>query len=172
MVKSLYLYTRYFSYTLFSGKIHHLFRDGYRYFIKPNTYFKGQHPDEKKRNLATARAVNWLLVAQGATPDDGMGSFHLVNGWSSSYPETTGYIIPTLLQYAAGRNDQNIRNAAIQAADWLISIQRPPGGWQGGRVNENRPPIVFNTAQIIRGLISVYTLTKDQKYLDGSQRIR
>ncbi len=29
-----------------------------------------------------------------------MGSYHLVDGWSASYPETTGYIIPTLFAAA------------------------------------------------------------------------
>lgn len=170
MVKSLYLYSRYFTHTIFSVKIVYLFREAFRYFIKPNRYYRGQEVDEKLRKLATARAVNWLLRAQESTPDDGMGSFHLVNGWSSSYPETTGYIIPTLLQYAAERNDDNIREAAVRAADWLISIQRPPGGWQGGRVNENKPPIVFNTAQIIRGIMGVYKLTRDRKYLQSAQK--
>jgi len=170
MVKSLYLYFRYFTHTFFSVKIVYLLRDAYRYFLKPNRFYHGQEPDEKQRKLATARAVNWLLRAQESTPDEGMGSFHMVNGWSSSYPETTGYIIPTLLQYAAERNDDNIRDAAIRAADWLISIQRPTGGWQGGRVNENKPPIVFNTAQIIRGIMGVYKLTGDQKYLQSAQK--
>jgi hypothetical protein len=170
MLKSLYLYTRYFTHTLFSSNNVYLRRDAYRYFLKSNAYFRGKEQDEKQVKLATARAVNWLLKAQLSTPDDGMGSYHLVNGWSSSYPETTGYIIPTLLQFASTRNDDNIRAAAIRAANWLVSIQRPPGGWQGGRVNENKPPIVFNTAQIIRGMLGVYKLTRDQKYLQSAQK--
>ena len=35
-------------------------------------------------------------------------------------------------------------------------------------MNENKPPIVFNTAQIIRGLLPVYALTKNTKYLDSA----
>ncbi len=168
MIKSLYLYSRYFFNTALSGRIIYLRKDFYRYYLKRNRYFSGQHPEQKQRKLAAARSVNWLLRAQQATGDDGIGSFHLVNEWSSSYPETTGYIIPTLLQYASEKNDTNIKEAAVRAADWLVEIQRPPGGWQGGRVNENRAPIVFNTAQIIRGLISVYQLTKNSKYLDSA----
>ncbi len=143
-------------------------KDFYRYYLSGNRYFKGYTPDDKQRKLSIARAVNWLLKAQKVTGDDGMGSFHLVNGWSSSYPETTGYIIPTLLQYASAKNDTNITESAIKAADWLVEIQRPPGGWQGGRVNENKPPVVFNTAQIIRGLIPVHRVTKNKKYLDSA----
>ena len=131
------------------------------------TYPSGKIDDFcQQRKLAIAHAVNWLLRAQSANHDGGMGSFHLVNKWTASYPETTGYIIPTLLQYASEKNDSNIAESAIRAADWLVEIQRPPGGWQGGRVNENRPPIVFNTAQVIRGMIALYKITKSPKHID------
>ena len=43
-------------------------------------------------------AVEWLARGQDSTPDDGVSRiFSLANGWNSSYPETTGYIIPTFL---------------------------------------------------------------------------
>jgi uncharacterized protein YyaL (SSP411 family) len=61
-------------------------------------------------------------------------------------------------------------DAAIHAADWLIAIQRPSGGWQGGRVNENKAEIVFNTAQIIRGMMALYRVVKDEKYLQSACR--
>ncbi len=168
MIRSLYLYTRYFGATLFSARVSFLVNDLCRYHLSRNRYFKGQQVDVKQKNLALAHAIDWLLRAQASTPDDGMGSYHLARGWSASYPETTGYIIPTLLQYADSRNDSNIAAAALRAADWLISIQHPEGGWQGGRVNEGRPPVVFNTAQVIRGMLAAYRLTKEGKYLESA----
>src|SRR5262245_43115219 len=43
----------------------------------------------------------WLCVAHDVTPDGGVaGCYNLVKGWGTSYPETTGYIIPTFLHYA------------------------------------------------------------------------
>ncbi len=168
MVKSLILYIRYFLITVFSSKISILFREFYRYYLKGNPYFKNKPIDPKQKKLALARAINWLLNAQASTPDDGMGSFHLVNKWSASYPETSGYIIPSLLQYGERNNDANINAAAVRAADWLISIQKPSGGWQGGRVNENKKEIVFNTAQVIRGMLAVHRLTNKAKYLESA----
>src|SRR5580658_7240815 len=43
--------------------------------------------------------LDWLLRAQKATPDDGVSeSFHFpTQQWRPSYPETTGYIICSLL---------------------------------------------------------------------------
>jgi hypothetical protein len=170
MIRSLYLYARYFGATVFSAKAAFVFNDLYRYHLSRNRYYKGHQVDVKQKKLALAHAIDWLLRAQASTPDDGMGSYHLVKGWSASYPETTGYIIPTLLQYAGDRNDSNIAGAAVRAADWLMAIQHASGGWQGGRVNEDRPPVVFNTAQVIRGLLAVYRLSKDDKYLDSAVR--
>src|ERR1051326_5381081 len=44
-------------------------------------------------------AAEWLKRAQDATGNGGFsGRYHLRTGWSSSYPETTGYIVPTLLE--------------------------------------------------------------------------
>ena len=50
-----------------------------------------------------ARAVaRWLMGAQDATPDDGVAAEYLVGyrRWRSSFPETTGYIIETLLDFS------------------------------------------------------------------------
>src|SRR5215831_42632 len=55
-------------------------------------------------------AVAWLLRAQDATCDDGVsqgyfpGRHDTMTGWLASYPETTGYIIPSLLTFAALSN--------------------------------------------------------------------
>ena len=49
-------------------------------------------------------AVRWLLAAQEAAGGGGFAhSFHLAQGWLPAYPETTGYILSTLLRVAAIR---------------------------------------------------------------------
>ena len=52
----------------------------------------------------------------------------------------------------------------------MFSIQKASGGWQRGRMADNRPEIVFNTGQIIRGMISAYKETSDQKYLESASK--
>ncbi len=79
--------------------------------------------------------------------------YSLIRGWSSSYPETTGYIIPTLLDYARLTGDTSWRDRALRMADWLVSIQLPCGGFQGGKVDALPVvPVTFNTGQILLGL--------------------
>src|SRR3712207_6815520 len=65
-------------------------------------------------------ALVWLGRAQdgSVTQDGGVARhFSLETGWSSSYPETTGYIIPTLLDHAVLRNDNALRQRAKRMLD-------------------------------------------------------
>lgn len=101
-------------------------------------------------------AVDWLCRAQdrSATADGGAArDFSLIRGWAPSYPETTGYIVPTLFDVAAERGDPELRRRAFRMLDWLVSIQFPEGGFQGGRADVAKPvPVTFNTGQILLGL--------------------
>src|SRR6266545_2731755 len=91
-------------------------------------------------------AAQWLLRAQQATPDEGVsGAYSFEDGWVASYPETTGYIIPTLLAVAEYSGDARYRDRALAMADWELGIQYPEGGFPGHFVDRQNPPIVFNT---------------------------
>jgi hypothetical protein len=81
------------------------------------------------------RTLDWVLSQQ--RPD---GAFL---GWEGGpvYPEITGYLIPTLLQWGKDKE-------AMRAADWLVSVQNPDGSFNGidGR------PQVFDTGACYEGL--------------------
>lgn len=100
--------------------------------------------------------ILWLYRAQdcSASRDGGVARhYSLVSGWASSYPETTGYIVPTLIAYATLERNAEARRRARTMLDWLVSIQLPSGGYQGGRVDtDERSPVTFNTGQILIGL--------------------
>jgi hypothetical protein len=102
-----------------------------------------------------AATAAWLADAQdhSASADGGFArDYSLVPGWTASYPETTGYIIPTFLALA-DRGAPEYQQRARRALDWLVGIQFPEGGFQGGRVNDTpRVPVTFNTGQILLGL--------------------
>ena len=64
-------------------------------------------------------AIDWICRAQdsSAKKDGGVAShYSLATGWSSSYPETTGYIIPTVLEYAQKTNNDILRQRAKKDA--------------------------------------------------------
>ncbi|MFN0014856.1 MAG: hypothetical protein ACKVU2_09940 [Saprospiraceae bacterium] len=96
--------------------------------------------------------MSWLRTSIVAT--DGRGSSHSYSpvwGWTRAYPETTGYLIPTLLQYADLMQDDILREMAERCRRWLLDIQLPNGAWAGGMAGETRPS-VFNTAMILWGV--------------------
>lgn len=126
--------------------------------------------DENLAWKALEQAVGWLLHNQSCMADGGFGTYYLGSGWTSSYPETTGYIIPTLLRYAAKTNHEDARKSAKKALDWLLEIQKPEGGWQSGYVHQNRPAVVFNTGQVIRGMLAGHTVFKEGEYLNAANR--
>lgn len=116
-------------------------------------------------------AAEWLAVAQDANEDGGVsGRFSLRTGWSSSYPETTGYIIPTFLALGEELNPEFVTRAH-RCAEFLLDLQLAEGGFPGGEVDENRTrPSVFNTAQIVNGLLAWHIYSKDQRAADAVVR--
>jgi hypothetical protein len=92
-------------------------------------------------------------------------------GWVGPYPETTGYIIPTMLRYADLVGDSDSTERARQMALWELSIQLPDGGFQGGIHGEQ--PIAsstFVTGQVLFGLNACYERFGDEAYLAGARR--
>lgn len=131
-------------------------------------------PDEITCRLELA--VDWILLAQKATNDAGvsLGYFPLSEheGWMPSYPETTGYIITSLLNYADTSGRKEIVQAALGMADWEIEVQMASGAVQGGPVcaPEKQTPAAFNTGMVADGWISAYEYTGDGNYLAAALR--
>jgi hypothetical protein len=110
-------------------------------------------------------AYRWLVQAQNATPDKGVAaSYDLFSGWTSSYPETTGYIIPTFLKYATVFGEQEGQDRALLMADWECEVQLPSGAVRSGTLETPEAPAVFNTGQVLFGWVSAFLETREEKY--------
>jgi hypothetical protein len=118
----------------------------------------GLPPHDPGIARAIDEGVAWLGRAQDqSTSTDGGVARHysLITGWGTSYPETTGYIIPTMLAYASLCGDETARCRAKRMLDWLVSIQFPNGGFQSSTIGARRVvPVTFNTGQILLWLAS------------------
>src|ERR1700675_3156548 len=80
---------------------------------------------------ALRSVVDWIFRAQ--RPDGGVAAYYsLLTGYSESYPEVTGYIIPTLYDFGRLTGDPAARHAIYLATDWLLSLQMPSGAFPGG----------------------------------------
>jgi uncharacterized protein YyaL (SSP411 family) len=113
----------------------------------------------------------WLCTAQDATPDGGVAGFlDLWSGrWSESYPETTGYIIPTFLALAGAHGDAEARERALRMADWSCDVQMEDGAVLSGVLGTRRAPAVFNTGQAIFGWVSAYQASGRDRYATAAR---
>ena len=133
----------------------------------------GQVEDPQQRLEA---AVDWLLQAQSRTPDGGVsqGYFPITTeeGWKASYPETTGYIITTLLRIARRDQREDLAEAALRMADWEIDVQMSSGAVQGGVVcpPEQQSAAAFNTGMVVDGWVSAWEHSGEDRHLQAALR--
>ena len=125
-------------------------------------------PEENRIHLRAA--IDWLKHAQDATPDSGVAQTYLVRSrhWANSYPETTGYIIPTFYSYAAFTNDGDARERARRMADWECEIQHPAGGVLAGALGDSDLPTVFNTGQVLFGWARAFEEEGVERYREAA----
>jgi hypothetical protein len=107
---------------------------------------------------ALENAVDWLCRTHDVTGRRGSSKgFSLLRGWLPAYPETTGYVLGTLLTVAsrAGARPELVRRAR-EMGDWEKEIQNPDGGIKEGDIARGDPrSIVFNTGMVLHGWIDL-----------------
>lgn len=145
----------------------------------------------KRENVSTSREVinpdgnhlketsEWLIRAQDSSSDAGVSRAYSTagsllsrspKGWQDSYPETTGYIIPTMIALSDYFNDDEFKLRALRMAEWEIDIQLSSGAVMGSVVTAKPSPAVFNTGQVIFGWLAAFKHSGKQEYLDATIR--
>lgn len=113
-------------------------------------------------------ATEWILRAKEVTGDGGISKgYNLLTGrWEPSYPETSGYAIPTLLDYYQATGLSQYRETALRIAEYLLTVQMSEGAIPDWRsLRDGRPvPVVFDTGQVIFGWLRAYEETGDERY--------
>ncbi len=121
--------------------------------------------------LHLREAAGWLARAQDAGADRGVAyGTRFGEAFDHSYPETTGYIIPTYLQLADYWRDESWRQRAIEAGDWEIAIQMPSGAVMGGKINPNPTPAIFNTGMVLLGWAALAQDTGEERFRAAAKR--
>ena len=112
------------------------------------------------------KAIKWLCKAQNINTGKGVSAgFHLLYGWLPAYPETTGYIIETFFEWSNISNNPEFRNRAINMAYWLLEIQNEDGSITDMYFKNK---MVFDTSQVIFGLIKAFYETKEERFLQAA----
>jgi uncharacterized protein YyaL (SSP411 family) len=115
-------------------------------------------------------AIEWLCRAQDvrAQQRDAGGfsaGWSFEDGWLPSYPETTGYIIETLLAAAGALDRPELVARAQRAVDWELSLQHDDGAFPGHFGEAGSHPVIFNVGQIMHGMVAGYVQLGRQECL-------
>lgn len=122
--------------------------------------------------------LGWLERAHAATHRKGVARSYVLRrhhrygviGWLPAYPETTGYIVPTLYEAARQLARPELAEQATAMAAWEASIQLEDGAVRGGTIADPVSPAVFNTGQVLFGWIAAWEETKEERYLEAARR--
>ena len=132
-----------------------------------------QPPAQKHKHLEAI--IHWLCCAQDirdAQPDRGgvSAGWSFEDGWLPSYPETSGYIVETLLAAAEVLDRPELVQRAGRILDWELSLQNPDGSYPGHFGESGSQPVIFNTGQIIHGMMAGYHQLERRECLESAVR--
>ncbi|MDP9286437.1 MAG: hypothetical protein M3P41_15990 [Actinomycetota bacterium] len=134
-----------------------------------NNYALSKTSQQTSIDVLMDKALQWVAHAQDTVGSGGIGCYEF-RGWTTGYPEVTGYMIPTFWDYYRLLARGELAHRAIRMTDWELSVQHRGGGFESAYEGDGQPPIVFNTGQVIRGLLRTYDETRSEKYLDAAVR--
>jgi hypothetical protein len=116
------------------------------------------------------KAIDWIKTTERDTGGSA-ANFSNLMGWTKAYPETTGYIIKTLLDYHKNYQDEESFDLALRFGEWLLSIQNIDGSWNGGVYPSSKSqPSIFNTGQIIIGLVALSEVSEEMIWKESLHR--
>lgn len=111
--------------------------------------------DQKLKEHLKANAA-WVKNSFDHNGGAGSSAYRTLLGrWADAYPETTGYLLPTLCNISLILHDDYWHELAIRQADYFYAIQHESGFFLAQGQNES---YVFDNAQILLGLCSIYDL--------------
>jgi Squalene-hopene cyclase C-terminal domain len=122
-----------------------------------------------------AGAIDWLCRAQDVRdgrPDAGgvSAGWSFEDGWLPSYPETSGYIVETLLAAARTLSRAALIGRVQRIIDWELSIQHADGAFPGHFGEPGSRPVIFNTGQIMHGMLAGYLQSRRDECLVSAVR--
>jgi hypothetical protein len=122
--------------------------------------------------------LGWIERAHDATGRKGVARSYTLRrharygvvGWLPAYPETTGYLVPTLYDAARVLGRPGFAARATEMSAWEAEIQLATGAVRGGTIADPESPAVFNTGQVLFGWVASFEETKERRFLDCAAR--
>lgn len=116
--------------------------------------------------------LEWILCAATVNEDGGISKGYslLRNRWEASYPETTGYLIPTLLNVGNLFDRPELFKYTQAMGDFLLENTTEEGGVAHFQQESGSNPVVFDTGQVMFGWLAEYQHSQEQKYLHAAMK--
>lgn len=115
-------------------------------------------------------AVEWLKLAHDKAGRQGVSyGYSVKGGWRPPYRETTGYIAVTFFNLAKRSGESEFSQRALQMCDWELEVQNPDGSVSNPHFYPDQG-IVFDTGQVLFGLVRAFEESSDTRYLEAARR--
>jgi len=129
------------------------------------------HNDE----VHLAATLDWLCYAQDVRDDrsDAGGvsaGWSFEDGWLPSYPEATGYIIETFIDAAEALGRPDLLDRAHRMINWALTLQHANGAFPGHYGEPGSKPVIFNTGQVMHGLLAGHSRLRRPECLAAAVR--
>jgi len=135
----------------------------------------GVNADIQANHIHLTSAIQWLCRAQDSpvhpSPDGGISAgWSFEEGWLPSYPETSGYIVETFIAAGALLEDDGLIGRANRILDWELGLQMDDGSFPGHFGEPGSRPVIFNTGQIMHGMIAGHFQLGRNECLEAAEK--
>lgn len=124
----------------------------------------------------SVEVLSWVHRAQNASGNGGISArYNLRSGaWQAPYPETSGYLIPTLMRWSEEVSSKETSEVASRVGAFLLDLQEEDGSVncrRSGSEGSQGPAlkIAFDLGAILSGFCELGR--KDLKFLVGAERL-
>ena len=118
----------------------------------------------------TDAAIGWLTRAHDKGTDGGVSyGYSLRGGWRPPYRETSGYIAETFYDLAHQLGSADHGERATRICRWLCRVQNPDGSISNPAYDASKG-IVFDTGQVLHGLVRGFEETGDAEILRAAEK--
>jgi len=124
-------------------------------------------PEAEARLHAT---FDWILQSIAAVHGQGSSKgYSYIRGWLPAYPETSGYIVSSLLRYGETFAAPQAIEKAKGIAHWLGGVINADGGISAIRATAS-PSLAFDTGMVLQGLTDLAQATGESCWAELAHR--
>jgi uncharacterized protein YyaL (SSP411 family) len=153
------------------SKLTHFAAESVRDFVRVTLPIQETSNQPRDDHIHLEAAVTFILRSIEHCNGCASSKAYLVGkGWLPAYRETTGYIIPTLLDLAEHLKRPELASIAECMGEWLSRVQEPAGGFVERDLHQDTKPIVFNTGQILHGFNALILRRERQDLIPYARR--